>query len=260
MSFDITYLRIKRVLGRDKECFLCALEDEIERKYMDTYLSELVMEASSREEIIESKGFCNHHFYKILITADKPGSSDGHGVALINESIVEKLVQDLHTGKNSHVDNPRRLLATEKRCPACIHLAEFAEMQAEKIVKLLWSSNEEFLKLLKESRGVCIPHFVTLVQMAKDVAPTQNQEIIRPLTEVEEKNLRRLNSELAEYIKRQSYEFSAGDRAAVADIVQRSVEKIVGRRGMRLKTETVKRKSGFDVWLRCLKEIVKRER
>jgi len=52
MGVDIAYLRIRRVIGSDEECFLCALEDEIERKYMDTYLSELVMNASSREEIV----------------------------------------------------------------------------------------------------------------------------------------------------------------------------------------------------------------
>ena len=69
------------------------------------------------------------------------------------------------------------------------------------------------------------------MQVAKDVKPTQSQEIVRTLMEIEEKNLRRLNSELAEYVKRQSYEFSEKDRLAVADVVPRSVEKIAGRRG-----------------------------
>ena len=235
MGVDIAYLHIKRAVGSDEECFLCTLEDEIERKYMDTYLSELVMDASSREKIIESRGFCNHHFYRILIAASKPGSPDGHGIALVNGSIVEKLIEDLH--KQSHNNGEvHRLLATENKCPACIHIAEFSRMYAEKIVELLSSDSEEFLKLLKESKGFCIPHFVTLVQLTKDVAPTQSQKIIKILMEIEEKNLRRLNSELAEYVKRQSYEFSEEDRLAVADIVPRSVEKIAGRRGMKHET------------------------
>ena len=236
MGVDIAYLRIKRVIGNGEECFLCSLEDEIENKYADTYLSELVMDASSRDKIIESRGFCNHHFYKMLIAANKPGSPDGHGIALVNESIVDKLIQDLHKQKSHHIDNLHKLLATENKCPACIHLAEFSRMYAEKIVELLSSDSEEFLKLLKESKGFCIPHFVTLVQVARDVAPTQSQKIIKTLMEIEEKNLRRLNSELAEYVKRQSYEFSEKDRSAVADVVPRSVEKIAGRRGMKLET------------------------
>lgn len=236
MGVDIAYLRIKRVIGSDEECFLCALEDEIERKYMDTYLSELVMDASSRQKIIESRGFCNHHFYKMLIAAGKPESSDGHGIALVNESIIEKLIEDLHKQESNHIEDLHKLLANESKCPACIHLAEFSRMYAEKIVELLSSGNEEFLKLLKESKGFCIPHFVTLVQVAKDVEPTQSQKIIKTLMEIEEKNLRGLSSELAEYVKRQSYEFSEKDRSAVADIVPRSVEKIAGRRGMKLET------------------------
>ena len=233
MSFDVTYLRIKRVIGSDEECFLCALEDEIESKYVDTYLSELVMDSSSRQKIIESRGFCNHHFYKMLIAASKPGSSDGHGVALVNKSVVNQLIQDLHEQKSQHIGDVNKLLATENKCPACIHLSEFSKMYTTKVVELLSSDNEEFLKLLKKSKGFCIFHFVRLVQATKDVAPTQSQKVIKTLTEIEEKSLRRLNSELDEYVKRQSYEFSEKDRAAVADIVPRSVEKIAGRRGVR---------------------------
>ena len=234
MGVDIAYLRIKKVIRSDEECFLCVLEDEIERRYMDTYLSELVMDAPSREKIIESRVFCNHHFYKILSTASKPGGSDGLGIALVNGSIVEKLVQDLHKQKSQHIESFYKLLATENKCPACIHLTEFAKMYVKKVVELLSSDNEEFLELLKESKGFCIPHFVTLVQATEDVAPAQSQKIIKTLMEIEDKNLRRLNSELAEYVKRQSYEFSEKDRVAVADIVPRSVEKVAGRRGVKI--------------------------
>jgi hypothetical protein len=236
VSVDIAYLRIKRVIGSNRECFLCALEDEIESTYINTYLSELVMDASSRQKIIESRGFCNHHFYKMLIAANKPGSSDGHGIALINESIIDKLIEDLHKRKNHHIDGLYKLLVTEEKCPACIHLAEFAKMYTEKIVELLSSENEEFLKLLRESKGFCIPHFIALVHMSEEIMPTQSQKITKTIIEVEEKNFRRLNSELTEYIKRQSYEFSEEERLAVADIMPRSLEKIAGRRGIKLQT------------------------
>jgi len=236
MSVDIAYLRIKRVIGNGEECFLCSLENEIERKYTDTYLSELVMDASSREKIVESRGFCNHHYYKMLIAATKPGSPDGHGIALVNQSVVDELIQGIRKQRSHHIDDLHKILITENKCPACIHLAEFSRIYVEKIVELLSSDSAEFLKLLKESKGFCIPHFVTLVQVAKDVKPTQSQKIIKTLMEIEEKNLRMLNLELVEYVKRQSYEFSEKDRVAVADIVPRSVKKIAGRRGMKLET------------------------
>jgi hypothetical protein len=243
MSFDVTYLRIKRVIGSAEECFLCALEDEIENKYVDTYLSELVMNSSSRQKIIESRGFCNHHFYKMLITASKPASSDGHGIALVNESIVEALIKDLHEQKNHQISDLKKLLATENKCPACIHLSKFAKIHAKKIIELLSSDNEEFCKLLNASKGFCIPHFIILVHVAEEVMPNQSKRLVKVLLEVEEKNLRRLNSELREYIRRQSYEFSEKDRAVVADILMRSVEKIAGRRGIKLEIEVIRKKS-----------------
>ena len=233
MSVDITYLRIKRVIESGEECFLCALEDEIENKFIDTYLSELVMDASSREKIIESRGFCNHHFYKTLIAANKPKSSDGHGMALIMQSVTEQLIQDLHRQRNHHKDAFHVMIANEK-CPACVHLAEFMEIYVKMVVELLSSHHKEFLKLFMDSKGLCIPHFVTLIHVTEEIVRDQSKSIIETLTEVEEKNLGKLNSELAEYVRRQSYEFSDKDREAVEYTVLRGVEKIAGRRGLKL--------------------------
>lgn len=225
MGVDIVYLRIKRMIECSEECFLCALEDELETKYTNTYLSELVMDASSRERIIKSRGFCNHHFYKMFIAVSKPSSPDGHGVALVNKSIVEKLIQDLRKQKSRHTDGSHKLFPTENKCPACAHVKQFSGKYSEKIAELLFSGDEEFLELPNGSKGFCIPHFVALVNLAKERMPNQNMTAIKTLIEVEEKNLQRLNSELAEYVRRQSYEFSKKDRAAVADVVLRSVEK-----------------------------------
>lgn len=63
----------------------------------------------------------------------------------------------------------------------------------------------------------------------------QSQDVIKAVVDVEEKNLRRLNMELSEYVKRQSYEFSEKDRTAIGDVLLRSVQKVVGRRGLKLR-------------------------
>lgn len=231
MSVDVTYFRIERMMKSGAECFLCALEDEIERKYIDAYLSEFVMDAKAREKLVENLGFCNHHFYKMLITATKPESSDGHGVALITKSIIEKLLQDLQERKKNckeHFSQIRR----EENCPACVHLTTFMEIYIKKAVELLSSRNEEFLKLLKDSKGLCIPHFITLLKMLENTM--HNQDLSNTLIETEEKSLLLLKSELSEYIRRQSYEFSNENRRAVEDVLLRSIQKIVGRRGRSL--------------------------
>ncbi|MEM3361480.1 MAG: DUF6062 family protein [Candidatus Bathyarchaeia archaeon] len=129
MSVDVTYFRIERIIKSGAECFLCTLEDEIERKYLNAYLPEFVMDAKAREKLVESMGFCNHHFYRMLITATKPESSDGHGVALITKSIIEKLLQDFQKQKKSS----REFLSQAKRnCPACAHMANLMEIYNKK--------------------------------------------------------------------------------------------------------------------------------
>ena len=234
---SITYLRLKRAIEKNSECFLCDLETEIEQKYLNNYLQELVMDSKARERIIQSRGFCNNHSYKILIEACKPTSSDGHGIALIMQSITEQLIQELPIQKNHGKYNFFKMLVNAKKCPACIHAEEFMKIYIEEAAKLL-ASSEDFSKLFKESKGFCIPHFIILTRATKGLELNQVQNILKVLYEVEEKNLQRLHTELAEYIKRQSYEFSEKDRAAVANVQLRSIQKIAGRRGIMTQEQT----------------------
>ncbi|MEM2108351.1 MAG: DUF6062 family protein [Candidatus Bathyarchaeia archaeon] len=231
MSFDVAYLSIKRAIESSEECFLCKLEEEIENKYVNDYLSELVMDSAARQKIIENRGFCNYHFYKMLTAASKPASPDGHGIALINKSIIDTLIQDFHKRKAQQNSNFDKLLATENSCPVCVHIAQFSQRYISKTLELISLGNEEFLSILEKSKGFCIPHFVRLIHNATTL-PLQNQKIINTLIEVEEKNLLSLQLELVEYIKRQSYEFSEKDRAAIAGIVTRSVKKLAGKLGI----------------------------
>jgi len=242
MSTTITYLRIKRAIEKNSECFLCDLETEIERKYLDNYLSELVMDAKARQRIIASRGFCNQHSYKLLIEASKPTSSDGHGIALIMQSVTEQLIQDLTEHTRHHNHSFREMLANEEKCPACTHIDLFLKIYLKETALLL-SSNEEFSKLFVGSKGLCVPHFVTMIRVLEEGKHNQKQNTAATILEVEKRNLQRLHSELSEYVRRQSYEFSEKDRRAVADIVMRSVEKIAGRRGIKLETEGIRQKS-----------------
>jgi hypothetical protein len=228
MSVDVTYFRIERMVRSDAECFLCALEDEIERKYIDAYLSELVMDAKAREKLVEGGGFCNHHFYRMLAIATRPDSSDGHGIALISQSIIEKTVQDLQKQRKRGKEVFRQTI----KCPACAHLANLMEIYNRKIVELLCSRNEEFLSLFKNSKGLCIPHFLSLLTMLENTK--FDEDIVKILFEVEKKNLQRLKLELSEYVKKQSYEFSNADRKTLEDAPLRSIQKMVGRRGIKI--------------------------
>jgi hypothetical protein len=69
--------------------------------------------------------------------------------------------------------------------------------------------------------------------MVRDAEGSQSREILRTIIDVEKRNISQLKSELSEYIRRQSYEFSDEDRRAVEGVLLKSVQKIVGRRGIK---------------------------
>jgi hypothetical protein len=227
---DIFYLKVKRAAESGKECYLCLLEDKIQRRYIDAYLLELVMNASSRQKVIESRGFRNHHYYKMLIAATKPESPDGHGIALINGSVVGAPIQDLQKQKrNLNADDLYKLVADENKCPVCVHLFEFSKMYAEEIIKLLSPNNGVLGAFEGVERLLRSP-----LSLAKEVASMDSQKAVRTLIEIKEKNLRRLSSRLAEHVRKQSYEFSEKYREDVSSAMPGSLEKISGRRGIKL--------------------------
>jgi hypothetical protein len=235
MTVDVVSLHVKRAMESAEGCFLCALEDELERKYMDTYISELVMDASSRQRIVESRGFCNSHYFKMLIEASKPESSDGHGMALVMRSVIEQLIQDVHRQSEeikepSKVENElSQILPNEKKCPACIHVDKFISMYVKEFLENIATSDKSFLRLF-EAKGFCLPHYATVLKMALSLKK-RDEQLIKLIINVEEASLRKMDEQLAEYVKRQSYESA---EKPDEETIFRAVSRLAGRRGVKI--------------------------
>jgi len=197
---------------------------------METYLSELVMDTKARQKIIETRGFCNNHFYKMLVMALKPATFDGHGMALIAQSVTEQLIQDLTKQTNHHKHSFQEMLASKEKCPAYIHTADYLQIYVQETASRL-VQDKDFLEFFSNSKGLCVPHFIKLVSTLNSTN-SQDQYCIEKIIDAEKKKLQQLNIDLAEYIKRQSYEYSEEDRSAVANTVLSSIKKISGRKGL----------------------------
>lgn len=111
----------------------------------------------------------------MLITATKPESSDGYGIALITQSIIEKLPQDLHKQRK----NRKETFIQTASYHACTYLANLMEIYIKKIVELPSSHDEEFLNIFKDSKGLCLPHFMMLLNIMEKATHNQNQDIIK---------------------------------------------------------------------------------
>jgi hypothetical protein len=185
---DIARVHIEKVIKAQQRCFLCTLEEECEKRYMEAYLAEYVMSPSSRDELVSSGGFCNHHSYVMLKVAVNPENADGHGIALTIKSIAEKFAEDLQKLKKKNLKRRGENVLDAQKCPACVHILRLMESYAEKTVQLL-SSDHDFAKLYQASPGLCMPHFTWLVRKTTPLTPFCQQTCISVLVETQLKSL-----------------------------------------------------------------------
>jgi len=246
----IAWIYIREGLQEAENCFLCYLENRFEQRYMDNYLSELVMDANEREKIIESRGFCNYHFQKMHAFSANPSSSDGLGMALILESVTEQLLDDvkgqqpaksarsrrprLRLKRNPHSISVSKLLKTvanQTKCPACDHVSTMMHVYTQDFLREI-DENEEILKLYDASMGMCIPHYVMALFIASETSDERYASAARRIVDKQIQALEKSRFVLAEYIRKQDYHFSQKDRVGIEKTVDEGLARVTGKRGV----------------------------
>jgi hypothetical protein len=245
----IGWVYIREALEKAETCFLCHLENRFEQRYVDNYLDELVMDAGAREKIIESRGFCNYHFYKMFASSTNPASSDGLGMALILKSVTEQLFEDvtadLRTGgeslqrssfdlrsrfRSTSAPSYLRTVSNQEKCPACDHVSEIMRIYIKEFVQKL-GEDDEIKELFNKSRGLCIPHYVMTLGIASRSHSERFPHTAKTIVDKQLQVLEGLQHDLSAYIERHDYRFSDKERAGTEKAVGESLAKVVGRRG-----------------------------
>jgi len=245
----ISWVYIREALEKAETCFLCHLENRFEQRYVENYLDELVMDAGAREKIIESRGFCNNHFYKMFTSSTNPASSDGLGMALILKSVTEQLFEDVTTDLRMGVESPQRssfdlrgrfhsssapsylrTVSNEENCPACDHVSEIMRIYITEFVQELKEDNE-IKELFNKSRGLCIPHYVMTLHVISRLHSKKFPHTVKTIVDKQLQVLEGMQNDLSVYIERQDCRFSDKERAGTEKAVGESLAKVVGRRG-----------------------------
>jgi len=256
---------IREALQKAENCFLCYLENKFEERYLDNYLTYLVMDAGERERIIESRGFCNYHFYKMFAFSTNPDSSNGQGMALILESVTEQVLDDiksqrqaesawsrrprLHLKRGSCSITASRLLKTVAhlvKCPACDHVSTMIQVYTCDFLREI-NEDEEILKLYDASRGMCIPHYVSALLIASRMSSEKLGYAVERIIDKQIQLVERMHTDLTEYIKKQDYHFSEKDRAGTEKTVGESLVRVAGRRGIERTLTMMLRSKGSDM-------------
>ncbi len=274
MAKELTRSEIRDALKSSDECFLCALERVLEQEYVEHYLCECVMDPASRAEVVASRGFCNHHSHIMLAEVAKPKTADGLGVALVVKSVAEAFVEDIEAqgrwadclaepearslsrivtlardigslfsrlkGEKRSIikEKVQRWASLRKHCPACRSVDFFVKLYADELVDALDGEDHGIVELFKASRGMCVPHYSTVICSLDERLPgSRKGPVARQIVEVQLKNMRRLNLELSEFIRKHDYRFSNEPWGTEQDVVPRAVMKLSGKRGVKTMLE-----------------------
>lgn len=94
----------------DCECPLCFLYEQLEKDSVDFVLSPSYMEVDVRGGYTNEYGFCRKHFSQLYAEPNRLG------VALMLESHMKKVKEDLKTHIKKKALKPKALCLAKKRC------------------------------------------------------------------------------------------------------------------------------------------------
>ncbi len=223
-------------LANESGCTLCFLSTRAANRYIEAILYESVTDVEVREKLRQARGMCNFHAWQM---ADK---FESLGVALIyldlvhfyqdalkearaglpGQSLLKGLTDRLGASRRSKATSAlaRRLLP-ERGCTAC----EMREIAGQIYIEALLECLDEACPLLRESAGFCLPHLARIADQAA------GQRDLDRLIEAQAEPLRRIEHELAEYVRKNDYRFTKEGLGSERDSWTRAIELLSGRLG-----------------------------
>ena len=213
----LPYFSVLEALQESRGCSLCALETACMSRYFESLLYEHVNDPRIRAELARSKGYCARHARRLLECRDGFGTSilyQDH-VRAFAEAIDEIAVQS----KPRRAKN-RAHWTLHEGCPACRVQQDARERHIS--VFLEWLGDAEMQRGFQESAGFCVPHFFAVMDATKQPA---TREFIGG---VMREKYDRLLSELAEFQRKNNWQFCREPMGQEGDSWMRAVNMIVG--------------------------------
>jgi len=225
---NILTVTILEGMERSKECPLCYLWTECEERYLKHILTnEVVMDPAFREKLVAARGFCNRHAHMLYRAIHEGDVEDGLGYALYMKDIIEKVIEQLYPlcinlsnnyrpskGKMLFHGRKRNIITLNnvikrktrvQRCPICEHLWSINHIYLHTFVQML--DDEDFRIEFSSSKGLCLPHFVSAMQMVCISKLKNPIYVAQALIDAEMKLLQLVEHLLSEFIRKQSWDF-----------------------------------------------------
>jgi hypothetical protein len=188
------------------------------------------MDPAFREKVVAARGFCNRHAHLLYKATRESGVGDGLGYALYIKDVIKEITEQLaplytNLSNDSKPSKSKMMFRRRKRtsvisvagaravkhmaqgqkCPICEHLSSMDQIYLHTLVQML--DDEDFRIEFKSSKGLCLPHFVSAMQMVCINKLKNPIYVAQALIDAETKCLQLVEHLLSEFIRKQSWDF-----------------------------------------------------
>ena len=240
MKEKIYTIPVNEAFDTDCECPLCVLSSRLEAEAVEYALGAAMMEPDYRI-ISNEKGYCNNH-YKMLL--EKPNklsltlTMDTHydellkKIISLKESATEMKDEKkglFSKGKSEGFDKCLNLL--KNSVCSCV-ICEKVETTMKRYVSVffhMWEKDENFRKKAENSKGFCLPHFLLLIEGAKEyLGKKKYEEFYSFICRKEEEEIKRVHTDVHKFTLKFDYRNHGSAWGTEIDAPVRGVEKLSG--------------------------------
>lgn len=221
------------------ECPFCYIERKIEQNTLSFVLGSSYMESDVREQT-DRMGVCKNHSKMMFQYGNQLGN------AWILKTRFHRINQEMQKQIAQYQAPKTGFFSREKKkkegassltdwmkhqkssCYVCARLSETYERVLHTFLYLI-EKDQDFLEVLKESKGFCFSHFSDLLEICEGKLGEKEKARVLPLLfDLMKKNMDRVQEDIDWFIEKQDYLNAKADWKESRDGVQRAMQKLVG--------------------------------
>ncbi len=208
-------------------CPVCALYDKLEDNELEIILGASMMEPDIRI-MTNKEGFCGTHYDKMFSRRNRLGLAlmmQSH-LDKIRNDVKDKLLPDLLTGKGERVMKEANRL--KDSCYVCRRVEHHMANMIATIV-LLWQSENEFRRKLREQPYFCMSHYSRLLDYAKKkLSKKEFSDFYSDISTLEMNYLNSLYDDVSHFCRKFDYRYEEEPWGNAKDAVERTIKFLSG--------------------------------
>ncbi len=220
-------------------CPVCWLSQRAVAQYIRSLFYEHVNDISLREGIRASLGYCQEHTWALRDAS----LGNALGISIIYHDILTNILRRLPAGGTGSMDDRparggflrrfasdlqrraqsfREALMPQAACPACSVRHESAELALGGFARGL--KTEQIAQPFPSAHGLCLPHLAQFIPLIDE------PRLLDLVLETTRKQLSTLETELAEYIRKNDYRFNKEPWGSEEDAWRRVIGRAAGEK------------------------------